>query len=374
MTISAYEREKIIVRTSVIGIAANIALAAFKAFVGFVSGSIAIILDSVNNLSDALSSVITIIGTKLAGKPADREHPYGHGRAEYLTALVIAVIILYAGLTSLIESIKKIINPVTPEYTSLSIVIIFVAVFVKIILGLFVKHRGKSVNSDSLVASGQDALMDSIISASTILAALIFIFFGLSLEAFLGVIISFAILKAGYETLQETLSKILGERIDSDISHDIKKTVVSVDSEIAGAYDLVLNNYGPDKHLGSVHIEVPDTWTANKIDTVTRKIADIVLQKHNVVMTAIGVYSINTKQDCASKIHEDVMRIVMGHNEIIQMHGFFINEAEKIMRFDIVVSFDSLDMRAIYNHVVEDVKESYPDYDVQVQFDFDVSD
>ena len=160
MTLSAYEREKIIVRTSVIGISANIALAAFKAFVGFVSGSIAIILDSVNNLSDALSSVVTIIGTKLAGKPADRKHPYGHGRAEYITALVIAVIILYAGVTSLIESVKKIITPVTPEYSRLSLLIIFVAVFVKIFLGLFVKHTGKRVNSDSLVASGQDALMD----------------------------------------------------------------------------------------------------------------------------------------------------------------------------------------------------------------------
>ena len=218
-------REKIIIRTSGIGIAANVFLSVFKAVIGFITGSIAIILDSVNNLSDALSSVITIIGTKLAGKPADKKHPFGHGRVEYLTALVIAIIILYAGLTSLIESIKKIINPSLPEYTFTSIIIIAVAVVVKIFLGLFVKNTGKKVISDSLIASGKDALMDSIISASTIIAALIFVFFNISLEAYLGIIISFAIIKAGFETLRETISKILGERIDAGTARAIKETL-----------------------------------------------------------------------------------------------------------------------------------------------------
>ena len=367
-------REKIIIRTSVTGIAANIFLAAFKAFVGFLSNSIAIILDSVNNLSDALSSVVTIIGTKLAGKPADRKHPFGHGRAEYLTALVIAIIILYAGFTSLIESVKKVINPVTPEYTGLSIGIIATAVFVKIILGLFVKKTGKKVNSDSLVASGQDALMDSVISASTILAALIFIFTGLSLEAWLGIIISFAIIKAGYETLHETLSKILGERVEADLSHKIKQTIASVDPEIRGAYDLVLNNYGPDRHIGSVHIEIPDTWTAEKIDAVTRKIADKVYQEHNIAIAAVGIYSINTQNQRLIDIRNEVNKLVRSHKEILQMHGFFIDQKAKIMRFDIIVSFDSLDMEGIYNHVVEDVKKAFPDYTLEVQFDFDISD
>ena len=206
-------REKTIIRTSIIGISANIFLSAFKAFVGIITNSIAIIMDSVNNLSDALSSVITIVGTKLAGKPADKKHPFGHGRVEYLTALVIAVIILYAGFTACIESVKKIINPVTPDYNTASIVIISVAVVVKIVLGLYVKASGKKVNSDSLIASGQDALMDSIISASTIIAAVVFLIWHISLEAYLGVLISFAIIKAGIETLRETISKILGERV-----------------------------------------------------------------------------------------------------------------------------------------------------------------
>ena len=367
-------REQTIIRTSVIGIAANIFLAAFKAFVGIISNSIAIVLDAVNNLSDALSSIITIVGTKLAGKPADKKHPFGHGRAEYLTALVIAVIILYAGLTASVESVKKIINPQTPDYSAASIIIISVAVLVKIVLGLYVKATGKKVNSDSLIASGQDALMDSIISASTIIAAIVFLIWNLSLEAYLGLIISFAIIKAGIETLRETISKILGERTDSKLSKEIKRTIVACDKEILGAYDLVLNNYGPDKHVGSAHIEVPDTWSADKIDYMSRKIANEVYLKHGIAMSAIGIYSVNTHENSAAQIREQVSKIVMEHKEILQMHGFFVDEQAKQMRFDVIVSFDSLSMQEMFNHVVQDVRDAFPDYDVQVQFDIDISD
>lgn len=367
-------REKIIVRTSILGIIANVFLASFKAFVGLLSHSIAIVLDAVNNLTDALSSVVTIIGTKLALKPADRKHPFGHGRAEYLSAMVISVIILYAGTTALVESIKKIVNPQTPDYQPVTLIIVATAVVVKIALGLFVKTTGKKVNSDSLVASGQDALMDSVISLSTLIAAAVFLIWGISLEAYLGVIISFAIIKSGFDALRETLSKILGERTDADVSHAIKRTISSVDPEIRGAYDLVLNDYGPDRHLGSVHIEVPDTWTADKIDSVTRKITRQVYEKHGVMMAAVGVYSVNTKQDSAAEIRSKVAKIVHEHKDILQMHGFFVDEIEKIMRFDIIVSFDSPDMKTMFNHVVTDVREAFPDYDVQVQFDTDISD
>ena len=372
--INTVSREKLIVRTSFIGICANIFLSAFKASIGFLSGSIAIVLDSVNNLSDALSSVITIIGTKLAGKPADKKHPFGHGRVEYITAMVIAIIILYAGITSLIESVKKILNPTIPEYSGLSIIILLVAIFIKIALGLFVKAMGKKANSDSLIASGKDALMDSIISASTVAAAFIFIIWKLPVEAYLGVIISIVIIKAGFETLRETISKILGERIESNIAKEIKSTINNVDKEIYGTYDLVLNNYGPDYHLGSAHIEVPDYWTADKIDEVSRKIAAQVYEKNNVVISAIGIYSVNTKENSAAQIRNKVSEIVMSHKEILQMHGFYVDEVAKMMRFDIIVSFDSLDMKQLFIHVVEDVKNAFPDYDVQVQFDTDISD
>ena len=183
-------REKTIIRTSIIGIIANVFLAGFKAVIGLMTNSIAIVLDAVNNISDAGSSVITIIGTKLAGKAPDKKHPFGYGRIEYLSAMIISVIVLYAGVTSFVESVKQIIHPETPEYNTVSLVIVAVAVVVKIVLGRYVKSVGEKVNSSSLIDSGEDATLDSIISASTLVAAIIFMITGVSLEAWLGAVIS----------------------------------------------------------------------------------------------------------------------------------------------------------------------------------------
>ena len=161
-TLEERKRERTIVRTSIIGIIANVFLATFKAIVGLLSHSIAITLDSVNNMSDVASSLITIIGTKLAKKQPDRKHPWGHGRAEYLSSMIIAVIILYAGITSFVESIKKIIHPETPDYSTAAIVIVSVAIIVKVILGTFVQKTGRRVNSDSLVNSGRPYGLDNL--------------------------------------------------------------------------------------------------------------------------------------------------------------------------------------------------------------------
>ncbi|MFC2385336.1 MAG: cation diffusion facilitator family transporter [Candidatus Nanosyncoccus sp.] len=219
------EREKIVVKTSAIGIVTNILLAVFKMVIGLLSNSIAIVLDAVNNISDVASSVITIVGTKLAGKEPDKKHPFGHGRIEYLSAMVIAVIILYAGTTSLIESVKQIIKPETPDYNFTSLIIIAVAVVVKIVLGFYVKKIGRKVKSDSLINSGADATMDAVISFSTLIAAVIFMSFGLALEAYLGTIISIIIIKSGIGMLKGMISQLLGEQNDVEMAKNIQKTV-----------------------------------------------------------------------------------------------------------------------------------------------------
>lgn len=366
-------RSRIIIQTSVIGIVANILLAGFKALVGLLSNSIAITLDAVNNLSDALSSVITIIGTKLAGKAPDKKHPYGHGRIEYLSAMIIAIIVLYAGLTSLIESVKKIINPEIPEYTGPSLLIISVAVVVKIILGFFVKKRGKLVNSESLIDSGQDALLDSIISASTLAAAIIFLLSGLSLEAWLGAIISIIIIKSGVDMLRSTLSQILGERVKSEISGPIKETINSF-PEVYGVYDLVLNNYGPEIFIASAHVEVDDTMTAAEIDGLSRRIMNAVYQNNGIIMAAVGIYSRNTQDDEVHKIETDVRHIVLSHEGVIQLHGFFLDREEQSMRFDIIIDFNIKDRDPIYHHILEEIRELYPEYTVHIQMDMDFTD
>ena len=365
-------RDRIIVKTSIIGILANVLLVVFKVFVGVLSHSIAIVLDAVNNLSDALSSVITIIGTKLAGRAPDRKHPLGHGRIEYLTAMTISVIVLYAGITSLVESVKKIIEPDTPDYKWYTLAIVAAAVIVKIVLGTYVKSVGKKVNSGSLIASGTDAMMDAIISASTLLAAFIFIKTGIKLEAYLGAVISLVIIRAGYDMLRETLSQIIGERIDPEISKKIKHTIKEF-PDVNGAYDLILHNYGPNTLMGSVHIEIPDTYTAPEIDGLTRAIQQKVYEECGVILTAVSVYSMNTKDDLASEVKNKIEELLSSYPEVIQMHGFYMDEVRKFIIFDIVLSFDC-DKEKIYKEIHSKIKEMNPGYEVSITLDSDISD
>ena len=365
-------REKTIIKTSIIGIIANVFLAGFKAVIGLMTNSIAIVLDAVNNISDAGSSLITIVGTKLAGKEPDKKHPFGYGRIEYLSAMIISVIVLYAGITSFTESVKQIIHPETPDYNAVSLIIVAVAVVVKIVLGRYVKSAGERVNSDSLINSGEDATLDSIISASTLVAAGIFLIFHVSLEAWLGAIISVVIIKSGIEMLKDTISQILGERNDVELSKAIRNTVVSF-PDVQGAYDLVLNNYGPDTWNGSIHIEVPDTYTANQLDLLIRNIQLEVYREHHVILTAVGVYSVNTKDEDIIEARNKVGKIVFSHPHVKQLHGFYLVKEEKTMRFDIVVSFDAADRKALYEEVVSDVQKAFPDYTLQVAMDTDFS-
>lgn len=365
-------RDKVIIRTSIIGILANVFLAGFKAAVGLISNSIAVILDAVNNLSDAASSVITIIGTKLAAREPDKKHPFGYGRIEYLSALVISLIVLYAGVTSFTESVKKIIKPAKPDYSAAALIIIGAAVLVKIILGRYVKSVGEKVDSDALVNSGEDAVLDSVISASTLAAAAVYLIWHISLEAYLGAVISIVIIKSGIGMITETLSRVLGERADPKTAAEIKKTVCSYD-EVKGVYDLVLNDYGPDRMTGSVHIEVPDTLNADDIDRLTRVITVDVYQKTGIILTAVGVYSVNTRDEEAVRLRKLIRDEVLSHEHIMQMHGFYLDKENSSVRFDLMVSFDAKDRRAVFGEAVEAVKKLCPQYRIDAALDTDFS-
>ena len=363
-------RGKRIIKTSILGVIANVFLATFKAIVGVLSHSIAIVLDAVNNISDVASSVITIIGSKIASKKADKKHPFGHGRVEYLSAMIIGALVIYAGVTALIESVKKIIEPQTPDYSTISLIIVGVAVLVKIGLGIYVRKVGKEVNSDALVNSGKDALMDAIISTATLVAAIVFVTAGVSLEAWLGAVISLFIVKAGFEMLRSTISEILGKRADQDIVIKIKETVNSFD-EVLGAYDLVLNNYGPDSYNGSIHISIPSDYTAEKIDELLREITEKVYMEHHVILTAIGVYSVNMHDEQYNEMLSSITREVGTIPNVLQIHGFYVNWHKKTIRFDMVVDFAEKDRTALYSLAKEKVSALYPDFSVGIVIDND---
>ena len=284
--------------------------------------------------------------------------------------MIISVIVLYAGITSFVESVKQIIHPETPDYNAVSLIIVAVAVVVKILLGRYVKSVGEKVHSDSLINSGEDATLDAIISASTLVAAGIFLIFHVSLEAWLGAIISLVIIKSGIEMLRDTISQILGERNDTELAKGIYETVRSF-PDVQGAYDLVLNNYGPDTWNGSIHIEVPDTYSADRLDQLIREITMKVLAEHHVILTAIGVYSVNTKDEEVIRAKQRVEEIVFSHKHVRQMHGFYLLKDQKTMRFDIVISFDAKDRKTVCREVTESVQKAFPDYQLQVTMDTD---
>lgn len=363
-------RVKLIMRTSVLGIFVNVLLAVFKLVLGTIAGAISIVSDGINNLSDAAGSIITIVGTALAAKPADKKHPFGYGRMEYLTSLVISGIVMYAGITTAIEGIKKIISPEESDYASLTLIIIAIAVVVKLILALYTQRVGKKANSDSLIASGKEAILDVMVSLSTLVAAFIFIFFGISLEAYLCVIISAIIIKTGVELLSETVSKILGEPGEVQLAIDVKKTIAEF-PEVNGAFDLVINDYGPGYYLASVHTEVDEKMTADKLDKLSRDIADRVLKEHSVVLSAIGFYSKNRSDERVIEMEKTIRDIVLSKEYIKGMHGFYVDFDSRKIRFDLVVSLDAADRRKTYGVALEAVKANYPEYDIAAGFDMD---
>ena len=366
------QREGLIVRTSVIGIITNILLAAFKAAVGLISHSIAVVLDAVNNLSDALSSLITIIGTKLSAKLPDKKHPLGYGRIEYLTALVVAALVLYAGVTSLVESVKKIIHPETADYSIVTLVIIAVAVVVKLLLGRYVKAQGRKANSAALEASGADASFDAILSASVLLSAIVFLLWGLSLEAWVGVVIAGFIIKSGLEMITDTLDDILGKRAEAELTGKIRRAVLEEEA-IRGVYDIIVNDYGPNKNTCSLHIELPDFMTVDQVDVITRHLQNRVLDAAGVIVTGVSVYSYNTKDDEAAAIRGRVTGIVLSHDWAPQLHGFYADTVNKTLRFDVVMSFDVTVSEAL-STLYSELSSALPEYTVHITPDVDAAD
>ncbi len=334
-------REKTIIKTSIIGIIGNIILVGFKALVGFIAGSVSIIMDAINNLTDALSSVITIIGTKLANKRPNKKHPYGYGRIEYVTSTLIAMLILFAGGSAIYESINSIIdhfkNDTLPDFKIYSFIIIASAIIIKILIGLFFRYQGNKVKSDSLKASGIDALFDSILSLSTLIGAILAYTLDIYLEGYLGVLIGLFILRSGFEILKDSLSSIIGQRFDKDFVTSIKKDINQIPG-VLGAYDLILNSYGPDKNIGSIHIAVSETLTAKEIQDIERNISGLMYEKYNTIMTS-GIYAENNDEESIN-IKREINSILKDYPLVLQIHGFYLDKNKMTCNFDLVISFD----------------------------------
>ena len=372
----ASNREKKIVQTSIIGILGNLVLVGMKITIGLIVNAISLVSDGINNLTDALSSLITIIGTKLANKKPDKKHPYGHGRIEYLTSLAISVLILVAGTTAIVEAIQSLINGnMVASYNLLSIIIISVGILIKAGLAIFFKIRGKKYNSEALSASGTDAIGDIALSTATLVVALICFFVpdaaNWHLEAYLSIVIGGFIIKAGIQILLEAVSNIIGKRSDQKVINDMKTMVCSF-PEVQGAYDLILNNYGPERIIGSVHIQVDDNMTAKEIHKLTREIQVKAFKEHNVILT-VGIYA-NNDSDDVTNVKKDLLAVIRKYPQVIQMHGFFLDSEKHIVTFDIIIDFKSENHPETIEQIKRDIKELHPEFDYYVIEDLDISD
>ncbi len=365
-------REKEIVKISVLGIIVNVVLVMFKMAVGFLSDSIAILMDGVNNLTDAFSSVVTIIGTKFANKAPDKKHPYGYGKIEYVSSVTVAVIILLAGLTAFRESFDKVLHPARADYSAVSLVIIAVAVAVKFFLGRYVKAAGKVYHSDSLTASGTDAVMDAVISFSTLVAAGVSMLFSVSVEGILGVVISVFIFKTGIEILMESLGNMIGARVDGRLSAELKEFICR-DPRVLGAYDLSLHQYGPDRFIGSVHIELPDDMTAREIHGLTRQITNDVFAAFGIILT-VGIYASNTKGEIFAEMKRTLSDLIKEYPEILQMHGFYADADQMTVYFDLIIDFKTENKEQLESEVIRRMKDRFVDYEFVAVLDSDVSD
>ncbi|MBQ9513539.1 MAG: cation transporter [Clostridia bacterium] len=366
-------REKEIVKTSIVGILVNILLVGFKAFIGFLASSVSIIMDAVNNLTDALSSLITIVGTKLANKKPTKSHPYGYGRIEYITSTLISFIILFAGITAIYESVLSWINHQTPSYDKWALIIVGVAVLVKIGLGLFFRLKAKAVDSDALKSSGTDALFDSILSLSTLIAVVISLTLKVYVETYLGILIGLFIVKSGVEALKESLSHLIGNRIEKDKSEEIRNLILSSHKEVSGVYDLVINNYGPNKSIGSVHIEIPDNFSAKDIQFLERQIQIEIYTAFSIIMT-VGIYAANDSTAVSKSIKENLLLELKNYESIVQMHGFYVDEIKKVVFFDLIFDFEEKDPHMIIDNITSKMKEKFPDFFFNVVLDTDFSD
>ncbi|MCM1037855.1 MAG: cation diffusion facilitator family transporter [Ruminococcus sp.] len=366
------ERSKKIIQISMVGIVINLLLVMLKSFTGVVTGSIAIIMDAVNNLSDVLSSVITIVGTKLAGKAPDKKHPYGYGQIEYVSSVTIAVIVLLAGLTSFKESLDKVFHPVSADYTTMSMILIAIAVVIKFVLGRYVKKQGEKYHSESLVASGTDGMLDSAISLSTLAAAVVSLLFHVSIEGWLGVIIAIIIFKAGIEILLESLSGIIGARVDSSLSISVKQHIAGY-PQINGAYDLILHRYGPERIIGSVHVEVADDLTARELHGLFRSIMEDIYMNYGILLT-IGLYASNTTDSLYAQMKEKLNGLTGDYPEVLQMHGFYVDSGKMEVSFDLIIDFKSKRKIQIRDEIIKNMSESYPQYRFHAVLDNDFSD
>ena len=359
-------REGVVSATSLLNIIVNLFVAIMKIIVGLLASSIAIISEGVNNATDALSSTLTLIGTKLANKRPDADHPFGYGRIEYLTSLIISLFILVGGWEMLTSSIKLIFNPEELSISYVSLAVVMVSAIIKFALGVYTIKMGKKVDSSALEAVGVDCRNDSFVSLVTIGASLFYLLTGRSIDAYAGVFTSYLIIKAGYEILKDTISELLGRPGDKELVKSLYKEIRVTDG-IINAVDMVLHNYGPDAYTGSVNVEIDHNKSVGDIYDFLRPLQIKLYQEYKVAMV-FGIYAVDNDSEESRTLRKQIAGFIQKQPHIKSYHAVYSDPKTNKLYCDLVVDYEG-DYEVIYKDFVTYLSSLYPDKEIEINID-----
>ena len=352
-------REGTAVTVSGLNILVNLIFAAIKVVIGLAVSSIAVVSEGVNNATDSATSLITIVGTKLSAKHPTEKHPFGFGRIEYLTSLLISVLILFTGAELMESSVKRIFEPQEMSISYVTMAIIAVSALVKLALGLYTIKEGRRVDSSSLVALGTECRSDSVVSVITLVTALVFLVFHVSLDAYAGIIMSLIVLKAGFEVLKETLSDILGQAGEKELAQELYR-IIRAEPLVLNAADMMLHNYGPDAYSGSVNVEIDHSKTVGEVYAALHELQLRIMHEKHITMV-FGIYAVDRDHAQIRQLREQVAAFVREQKHVTSYHALYIHPNGKDLYVDLVVDYDLADWEALRKEFTSYMAELYPD-------------
>ena len=345
--------------SSLVGIACNVLLCSIKIAIGLIINSISVMADGFNNLSDAVSSVISLIGVKLASRPADKEHPFGHGRFEYISALVVAFLILQVGLTLLQSSIQKVIHPQAMSFNPIFVGILCLSVSLKVWMMLFNRKLGKRINSTVMIATSADSQNDVVVTSATIISILIVGLTGVKIDGYMGILVSLFVMFSGFSIAKNTLEPLLGQAVDREVYEKITKMVQSYEG-INGTHDLIIHNYGPTQRMATIHAEVPNNINFEDAHETIDKIERDVLEKLDIFLV-IHMDPIEVNNTMVLMKKEIVLNIIRNFEEKATVHDFRVVNGEHQINliFDLVIpySYSKEQEHRLLTSIVEEARK-----------------
>ncbi len=335
------------VLASVVGICCNLVLFAAKLMIGIMAHSISVMADAFNNLSDAASSIISFVGVKMAQKPADEDHPFGHGRIEYISAFIVAFIVIQVGFSLFKNSIGKIRNPQDMVFSQISMVILLLSIGVKFWMGMFNRTLGKRIHSTVMMATAADSLGDVAATGATMVSLVVFGIWGVNIDGVIGLAVSVAVMIAGINIAKDTLAPLIGEAIDPKVYREIKEFVEQYEG-IVGTHDLIVHNYGPSKSMASIHAEVPSDENIEVSHEIVDTIERECLKKLGIFLV-IHMDPVETHNEQVTAIKKEVAHVLEGLDSRLEFHDLRVVDGSRRINliFDLVVPRD-------YNEAMRD--------------------